>query len=284
MRFYEDLADAMETMDRLGDTTPLTAEITRELLIKAKAGNKAARDKLIIRNTRFVFKKAEEFYIRTVELDQLFSAGIDGLITAIDKFDISKENSFLTYARFFIEEAIKNAIKNTSKTMHITHDENRNLRKIQAINTRLQDEGLFNTKERLQQIAYEVELPVDEVKFLLKSSRIPDSYDVPFSEESSEGNSIISNIEDTKYLSPEDEVTNASLKEEEEYIINQLPEKQRIVIRLRFGLTGKKPMTCNEIGKLLNCSKAWISQLEKQALKTLKNSSYAEDLNAYLIA
>lgn len=281
MGIQEEKRELLNFIKTFGDTTPLSAEEAKVLVIKAQNGSQKAIDELTFRNSRFVFKKALKAYVPTIELYQLFMAGIDGLLSAINKFDVSKENSFLTYANFYIEGEIREARKSTGKTLNTTYAEEKNIRKINAIDARLQKDGLLNEEERTEQIAYEVNLPVKEVNFLKNASRLPLSYSSPISSDDEE-TTLISNIADTKYPSPEEDAINNSLKENEKYVLSQIPKKQRLVLQCCAGIDLKKPQTLLEIGKSIGCTKAWVSQIRQKAVANIKSSRYAQDLEAYL--
>lgn len=248
-----------------------------KLAVMAKKGDSYARNRLVESNLRFVVSIAKQYQNRGLPLSDLISEGNIGLLTAMDKFEPEKGYHFISYAVWWIRQSILKAIGEKSRMIRLPMNKTADLVQILQAKTNLEENGYNDAS--IEDIAAECGMTKDQVLEVMQMSREVSSLDAPVGaeEDSSFGDFIESDLQ-----KPDDVVMDEALKESVRKILDTLPERERGIIALRFGLEGKKPMSLKEVGELYNLTKERIRQIEKKVLGQLSEDSIVQDLKAYI--
>ena len=256
---------------------PLTAP-EKAWLHRILAEGDAARDRLIQSNTRLVISIAKRYRGQGLDFMDLIQEGNIGLLTAVDRFDHRLGNRFSTYATWWIKQGVTRALANGSREIRIPAHLHTRLRRMNRFRqTMEQENGRLPTTE---EIAAEVELPLDQVKWLLEISRPLLHLEQPIGEEPDA--ELGEFIEDNNDIAPDDLVSRKMLREQLREMLTELTPREAIILRLRYGLAGDEPQTFKEIGQKLGLSRERIRQLEKTALRRLRQPKLVGQLQAYL--
>lgn len=248
-----------------------------KLAVMAKKGDSYARNRLVESNLRFVVSIAKQYQNRGLPLSDLISEGNIGLLTAMDKFEPEKGYHFISYAVWWIRQSILKAIGEKSRMIRLPMNRTADLVQILQAKTNLEENGYNDAS--IEDIAAECGMTKDQVLEVMQMSREVSSLDAPVGaeEDSSFGDFIESDLQ-----KPDDVVMDEALKESVRKILDTLPERERGIIALRFGLEGKKPMSLKEVGELYNLTKERIRQIEKKVLGQLAEDGIVQDLKAYI--
>ncbi|MDO4975901.1 MAG: RNA polymerase sigma factor RpoD [Eubacteriales bacterium] len=265
-------------LKEIGNIPLLTAEEEVFLAQRIEKGDEMARKQLIEANLRLVVSIAKKYVGRGMSFLDLIQEGNMGLMKAVEKFDYKKGNKFSTYSTWWIRQAITRGIADTAKTIrvpvHMVETINKTLRTSRML---LQELGREPTNE---EIAKKMGMPVAKIDEILKTSRDPVSLDTPIGEE--EDSQLGDFIEDESLLSPVDSASFSMLKEELELAMASLTERERNVIKLRFGLDDGKTRTLEEVGKEFCVTRERIRQIEAKALRKLRHPSRSRKLKDFL--
>ena len=265
-------------LKEIGKVPLLSAEEEIELAKRMENGDVEAKNRLAEANLRLVVSIAKRYVGRGMLFLDLIQEGNLGLIKAVDKFDFRKGFKFSTYATWWIRQAITRAIADQARTIripvHMVETINKTLRTSRML---LQELGREPTNE---EIAKKMNMPVAKIDEILKTSRDPVSLDTPIGEE--EDSQLGDFIEDESLLSPVDSASFSMLKEELEEAMASLTERERNVIKLRFGLDDGKTRTLEEVGKEFNVTRERIRQIEAKALRKLRHPSRSRKLKDFL--
>jgi RNA polymerase primary sigma factor len=257
----------------------LTREEEQNYARRAAAGEKVAKNKLIQANLRFVVNVAKKYQNQGLPLADLISEGNIGLMNAIERFDVSKGYHFISYAVWWIRQAILKAICEKSRMIRLPLNRANELVQIEKMRKELQS-GSKGDPE-IHEIAKALDMREEHVADLINISRDMVSLDTPIYDE--KDSSILSDfVEDKGQKAPEESVIDRSLREEINSVLNTLSGKEADIIQYRFGLNGKRPMSLKEIGNRYKLTKERIRQIEKKALKRLQHPSRSHTLRSYL--
>jgi len=257
----------------------LTREEEQNYARRAAAGEKVAKNKLIQANLRFVVNVAKKYQNQGLPLADLISEGNIGLMNAIERFDVSKGYHFISYAVWWIRQAILKAICEKSRMIRLPLNRANELVQIEKMRKELQS-GSKGDPE-IHEIAKALDMREEHVADLINISRDMVSLDTPIYDE--KDSSILSDfVEDKGQKAPEESVIDRSLREEINSVLNTLSGKEADIIQYRFGLNGKRPMSLKEIGNRYKLTKERIRQIEKKALKRLQHPSRSHALRSYL--
>jgi RNA polymerase primary sigma factor len=287
----------------------LKPEEEKELARRAKEGDKEAYRKLVESNLRFVISIAKQYLGYGLRLSELIAAGNYGLMEAAKRFDPDKGVKFISYAVWWIRQAIMQALSQQTGAVRIPLKQSHLINKINSIYSKLYKEyereptaeevaeeytreilqkemerelGRRPTEEeirrRIQKEGYKID-PA-EVERILQISKMPLSLDAPVGEE--EDTFFVDFLSKHGTADVEEKVLNEILSKEIEEMLDKLPEKERRVIELRFGLRGEEPKTLREIGEILNISRERVRQLETRALRKLRNMAIKKHLKDFL--
>ncbi|MFA6169917.1 MAG: RNA polymerase sigma factor RpoD [Candidatus Margulisiibacteriota bacterium] len=262
----------------IGKFPLLTSEEEVVLAKRLKAGDIRAKHKLVNSNLRLVVSIAKKYTGRGMLFLDLVQEGNLGLIRAVEKFDYRKGYKFSTYATWWIRQAITRAIADQARTIripvHMIETINR-LRKTSRI--LLQQLGHKPTEK---EIAQRARMSVDKVREILRISQVPLSLEAPIGDE--ESSRLGDFVEDVTIQAPDDIVLQGLLRDDLEEVMNTLSERERTVLKLRFGLDDGHPRTLEEVGKVFNVTRERIRQIEAKALRKLKHPTRARKLKEYL--
>ncbi|GHV95046.1 RNA polymerase sigma factor [Spirochaetia bacterium] len=243
----------------------LSKEEELETARAAVEGNRAAREKLTNSNLRYVVSVAKKFQGQGVPLSDLIGEGNIGLMNAIDRFDANKGCRFITYATWWIRQAILEAL--CEKRM-IRLPRNRTAELIQIEKAREQVQYHQTAGSELMEIAGLLDMDIEHVRDLLNISKEMVSLDTPVV-----GNDAVVGdfIEAEQYLTPDDSAMDQLLSDDIENVLRTLDQKEAAVIRYRFGLGHCPALTLSEVGDYFNISKERVRQIEEKAISRLKN-------------
>ncbi|MBN3033806.1 MAG: RNA polymerase sigma factor RpoD [Candidatus Saganbacteria bacterium] len=262
----------------IGKFPLLTSEEEIVLAKRIKAGDMRAKHKLVNSNLRLVVSIAKKYTGRGMLFLDLVQEGNLGLIRAVEKFDYRKGYKFSTYATWWIRQAITRAIADQARTIripvHMIETINR-LRKTSRI--LLQQLGHKPTEK---EIAQRARMSVDKVREILRISQVPLSLEAPVGDE--ESSRLGDFVEDGTIQAPEEVVLQGLLRDDLEEVMNTLSDRERTVLKLRFGLDDGHPRTLEEVGRVFNVTRERIRQIESKALRKLKHPTRARKLKEYL--
>jgi RNA polymerase primary sigma factor len=257
----------------------LTREEEQDYARSAAEGDASAKNKLIQANLRFVVNVAKKYQNQGLPLADLISEGNIGLMNAIERFDVSKGYHFISYAVWWIRQAILKAICEKSRMIRLPLNRANELVQIEKMRKELQS-GSKGDPE-IHEIAKALDMKEEHVADLINISRDMVSLDTPIYDE--KDSSILSDfVEDKGQKAPEESVIDRSLQEDINTVLNTLSGKEADIIQYRFGLNGKRPMSLKEIGNRYKLTKERIRQIEKKALKRLQHPSRSHTLRSYL--
>ena len=224
---------------------------------------------LIEQNLRLVQKIANDFLGRGLSWEDLVSEGNRGLITAAHKFDPSRGARFSTYSAWWIKQAIRQAIAEQARTVRVPIGTQINWRRIRKVAKELTEKlGREPTDE---EVAAEAKLPVATIQRLRSSNQVEvHSLNAPVSGEESESGEFMEFVYDETAPGPDQELINLEDVEQLLALLETLPEREKQVLRLRFGLDGEPVRTLEEVGALIGCTNERVRQIQNQALRKLQ--------------
>lgn len=247
-------------------------------LNRIQAEGVAARERLIQSNTRLVISFAKRYRGQGLDFMDLIQEGNIGLLTAVDRFDHRLGNRFSTYATWWIRQGVTRALANNSREIRIPAHLHTRLRQIHRFKREMeQGDGSPPTTE---EIAAEVELPPDKVRWLLEIARPLLHLEQPVGEEPD--SELGEFIEDDHASAPDDLVSRKMLREQLREMLTELSPREANILRLRYGLAGDEPKTFKEIGQAMGLSRERIRQLTNTALRRLRQPQLIGYLQAYL--
>jgi RNA polymerase primary sigma factor len=242
----------------------LTAEEEVELSKRIEQGDLEAKERMINSNLRLVVSIAKKYQGQELSLLDLIQEGIFGLIRAAEKFDWRKGYKFSTYATFWIRQAIQRGLANKARTIRIPVHIGQRERKIVRAERELS--AKLGREPSDDEIAREAELPLDQVEEVREAARTVTSLDRPVGDE---GDTALGDLLEGGSPPPDQEVEVSLSEQLLRRTIEELPETERDVITLRFGLTGDEPQPLRETGRRLGLSAERVRQIESRALKRL---------------
>lgn len=266
-------------LKEIGKTPLLTPEEERELAKRIMKGDEEARQKLIKANLRLVVSIAKRYVNRSPHLSilDLIQEGNLGLFRGVQKFDYRKGFKFSTYATWWIRQAITRALADHSRTIRIPVHMVETISKYTQAKRKLMQE--LGREPLAEEIAIEMGVDVDKVHHIQKISQEVISLESPVGEEE---DSVLSEfIEDEKTLSPTQAVSREILKSQIKEVLNDLTERERKILELRFGLNDGITHTLEEVGKIFGVTRERIRQIEAKALEKIKAHQKAKKFIEY---
>jgi RNA polymerase primary sigma factor len=266
-------------LEDIGESKPLSATEEQELARRIKQGDLEARDKLVRANLRFVVSVAKQYQNQGLPLADLINEGNIGLITAAERFDGTKGFKFISYAVWWVRQAILQALAEQSRIVRMPLNRVGLLSKISKVSSFLEQEVGGNPCA--EEIAHELEISPEEVMNTLISGRKAWSLDACF-EDDDDGRSLLDILGDEKQESPEAAVLNDSLKREISHLLETLDEREAETIRLYFGLGGEEPLTLDQIGMRFGLTRERVRQIKEKALRRLRHPKRSRVLRPYI--
>lgn len=265
-------------LKEIGRVPLLTAEEEQVLAMRIADGDQQAKQRLAEANLRLVVSIAKRYVGRGMQFLDLIQEGNLGLIKAVDKFDYTKGFKFSTYATWWIRQAITRAIADQARTIRIPVHMVETINKVKKTNSQLlHKNGRDPTAE---EIADELQMPVEKVREILRVAQEPVSLETPIGEE--EDSHLGDFIPDDDALAPADAASMLLLKEQLGEVLKTLTAREEKVLSLRFGLEDGHPRTLEEVGKEFNVTRERIRQIEAKALRKLRHPSRSKKLKDFL--
>ena len=265
-------------LKEIGKVPLLSADEEVELAKRMAEGDEDAKKRLAEANLRLVVSIAKRYEGRGMLLLDLIQEGHLGLIKAVEKFDYHKGFKFSTYATWWIRQAITRAIADQARTIRIPVHMVETINKLIRVSRQLlQELGREPTPE---EIAAELDMPVERVREILKISQEPVSLETPIGEE--EDSHLGDFIQDDNVPVPAEAAAQTLLKEQLDEVLDTLTEREQKVLRLRFGMDDGRARTLEEVGKEFDVTRERIRQIEAKALRKLRHPSRSRKLRDYL--
>ena len=256
----------------------LSREEEQKYAREAANGNIAARNKMVNANLRFVVNVAKKYQGQGLPLEDLISEGNIGLINALERYDVDKGYHFISYAVWWIRQAILKAICEKSRMIRLPMNKANELVRIEQVRKYTSE---LNSEKEIMEISGLLNMESEAVAELINISREMVSLDNPV--QSGYENSVIGDyIIDNKNTSPSQNALRGALRSDIEQLLSTLDEKESAVISYRYGLGDNAPMSLKEIGEHLNLTKERIRQIEKKAVSRLRHISRIGKLKAYV--
>ena len=265
-------------LKEIGKVPLLSADEEDELAKKMETGDLDARKRLAEANLRLVVSIAKRYVGRGMLFLDLIQEGNLGLIKAVEKFDYRKGYKFSTYATWWIRQAITRAIADQARTIRIPVHMVETINKLIRVQRQLLQE--LGREPYPEEIAKEMNLPVDRVREIQKISQEPVSLETPIGEE--EDSHLGDFIQDDNVPVPAEAAAFTLLKEQLSEVLGTLTDRERKVLELRFGLDDGRARTLEEVGKEFNVTRERIRQIEAKALRKLRHPSRSRKLKDYL--
>jgi len=265
-------------LKEIGKVPLLSAEEEIELAKKMEEGDEEAKKRLAEANLRLVVSIAKRYVGRGMLFLDLIQEGNLGLIKAVEKFDYRKGYKFSTYATWWIRQAITRAIADQARTIRIPVHMVETINKLIRVSRQLLQE--LGREPLPEEIAAEMNMPVERVREILKISQEPVSLETPIGEE--EDSHLGDFIQDDQVPVPADAAAFTLLKEQLVEVLGTLTDREQKVLRLRFGLDDGRARTLEEVGKEFNVTRERIRQIEAKALRKLRHPSRSRKLKDYL--
>lgn len=265
-------------LKEIGKVPLLSAEREIELAQRMEEGDEEAKKELAEANLRLVVSIAKRYVGRGMLFLDLIQEGNLGLIKAVEKFDYHKGYKFSTYATWWIRQAITRAIADQARTIRIPVHMVETINKLIRVSRQLlQELGREPTPE---EIAKELDMPVERVREILKISQEPVSLETPIGEE--EDSHLGDFIQDDNVPVPAEAAAQTLLKEQLDEVLDTLTEREQKVLRLRFGMNDGRARTLEEVGKEFDVTRERIRQIEAKALRKLRHPSRSRKLKDFL--
>ena len=265
-------------LEEIGKVPLLSAEREIELAKRMEEGDEDAKKELAEANLRLVVSIAKRYVGRGMLFLDLIQEGNLGLIKAVEKFDYHKGYKFSTYATWWIRQAITRAIADQARTIRIPVHMVETINKLIRVSRQLLQE--LGREPLPEEIAKELDMPVERVREILKISQEPVSLETPIGEE--EDSHLGDFIQDDNVPVPAEAAAQTLLKEQLDEVLDTLTEREQKVLRLRFGMNDGRARTLEEVGKEFDVTRERIRQIEAKALRKLRHPSRSRKLRDYL--
>ena len=261
-------------MREMGQFSMLSADEEVKLAHRIAEGDQSAKNELVEANLRLVVSLARHYQGCGLSYQDLIQEGNIGLIKAAEKFDVSKGFRFSTYASWWIKQALSRAIADQSRTIRIPVHMTENINKFKKTERELLNQ--LNREPKIKEIADAMGISEKQAKEIQSYIVEPTSLDIQVGDD--DDTTIGSFIEDTHFVNPESAYIKESNGDVVNAVLDTLSDREANILRLRFGIDGKKAMTLEEVGKEYGLTRERIRQIEAKALRKLRHPSRANIL------
>ncbi len=261
-------------MREMGQFSMLSADEEIELAHRIAEGDQSAKNELVEANLRLVVSLARHYQGCGLSYQDLIQEGNIGLIKAAEKFDVSKGFRFSTYASWWIKQALSRAIADQSRTIRIPVHMTENINKFKKTERELLSK--LNREPKIKEIADVMGISEKQAKEIQSYIVEPTSLDIQVGDD--DDTTIGSFVEDTHFVNPESAYIKESNGDVVNAVLDTLSDREANILRLRFGIGGKKAMTLEEVGKEYGLTRERIRQIEAKALRKLRHPSRANIL------
>ena len=265
-------------LEEIGKYEPLHPSREVELAIAIKKGNRLAMKELVEANLRFVVSVAKDYQGQGLPLTDLINEGNMGLMKAAGRFDETRGFKFISYAVWWIRQSILQALAEHSRIVRLPLHRVGTISKITKQAERLESEIERSPNE--EEIGRNLEMTSDEVIDAMRISRRHHSLNAPFRD--GDKNSLIDVIKDDGQIHPDEPLMAESLKDEIRQSLDTLKERERLVIKMYFGIDRDYALTLNEIGEEFSLTRERVRQIKEKAIRRLRHRSRSKSLRTYL--
>jgi RNA polymerase primary sigma factor len=265
-------------LQEIGKIELLEPEEEVELARRIKEGDQEALHKLTRANLRFVVSVAKKYQGQGLSLADLINEGNYGLIKAAQRFDETRGFKFISYAVWWIRQAILQALAEQSRVVRLPLNRIGTISKIRKASARLQQE--YERKPNIEELADELEIDVKKVREAMQHTSRHLSMDAPFNEE--DDNSLLDVLPDEESDDPDNDMMDESVKIDIERALSMLHPREAEITRLYFGIGREHPLTLEEIGKRFDLTRERVRQIKEKALRKLRQRHRREDLQTHI--
>ena len=263
-------------LQEIGRQELITVEEEVELAQRIHQGDQAALDKLVGANLRFVVSVAKQYQNQGLSLPDLINEGNVGLIKAAQKFDETRGFKFISYAVWWIRQAILQAVADQSRTVRVPMNHAGAISRISKAQARFEQQN--ERRASAEELAAELDMPADKVSEIMKNNSRSVSMDAPFAD--GEENSLLDVIPNADSPMADSRLNQESLEREVERVMQQLTSRERDILKMSFGI-GCQEMSLDEIGTTMDLSRERVRQIREKAIRRLKGPK-SKSLIAYL--
>lgn len=265
-------------LHEINKTPLLTREQEQALARRIRTGKQEALDQLVKANLRFVVSIAKQYANQGLSLEDLINEGNLGLIKAAHRFDEKRGYKFISYAVWWIRQAMLQALAEHSRIVRLPLNRAGTLYRIGKTSRQLDQE--LGRQPTAQEIAKKLGLSVEEVEDTMKIANTHVSLDDPYSSDKDD-NALVDYLTDEYQESPDEDTYSNALSEDMEKALNLLTDREKLILTLYFGLNGKDPLTLEDIGKELKLTRERIRQIKEKAIQRLRHSTRSKYLKGY---
>ena len=258
----------------------LSREEETDLAVKAAAGDKAAKDKIVRANLRFVVNIAKKYQNHGLDLTDLISEGNIGLMTAVEHFDVNKGYHFISYAVWWIRQTILKAICEKSRAIRLPLNRANELVRIE--HARKLNAGNKTEDQEFEEVAEMLNMDKKHVREMINISREMVSFDAPVKGSDRDDTTFGDFVEDSYSDAPDTGVMTEAFENELNDVISTLKPNEAAVLKMRYGIGVEKPMSLREIGEVCNLTKERIRQIEKHALVRMQHPTRKSRLESFV--
>ncbi len=276
-RFITDDGSLALYLKEIGRYKSLSLEEEAKLAVRIRQNDRKALEKLVKSNLRFVVSVCRNYQNQGLPLSDLINEGNLGLIRAAKRFDEKKNFKFISYAVWWIRQAILQALAEQSRIVKLPLNRVGTIHKIGKVQSKLEQK--FNRLPNVEEIAEELQVDTEEIRETVKIGNSHMSLDAPLQQ--GDDSRLIDMLQDEFQEKPDDGVLEISLRREVDDVLETLSEREREVVRLYFGIKEDTAYTLEEIGQRFNLTRERVRQIKEKALKRLKHSSRSKRLHHY---
>ncbi len=266
-------------LHEINKTPLLTREQERDLARRIHAGDKKALDGLVKANLRFVVSIAKQYANQGLSLEDLINEGNLGLIKAAHRFDEERGFKFISYAVWWIRQAMLQSLAEHSRIVRLPLNRAGTLYRIGKVSRQLDQE--LGRAPSAEEIAARLNISIEEVEDTMVIANTHVSLDDPYSADKDD-TALVDYLTDDTQAAPDEDTYVSALSDDLERALGTLSERERLILSLYFGLGGDEPMTLEEIGKRLSLTRERIRQIKEKAIQRLRHSTRAKFLQGYM--